>query len=283
MTSTKRSPSKMSTRMRSPGFSTPSVVSPGASTSTPTSRTNFTGGRLCLAKCPRIALVSFFSFTNSTRPICADSYPSLVWVLCCVITQGPACRTVAGRTSPFESKSCVMPTFLPRIPVTLAISFSVPSMARQIFRGYWLGSPRSLPGVVAEPRSAETGHSPVTTRLLMLFPERLNLHIHSRRQVELHQRIDRLLRRLEDIEQALVGADLKCFPRFLVHVRRTQHAIFVLHRGQRNRPGNLRAGTFRRLNDFACRLIENAIVVGFQPYANSFFSRHCVTLFAPPG
>jgi hypothetical protein len=29
-----------------------------------------------------------------------------------------------------------MPTFFPRIPVTLAISFSVPSLAL----GYWLGS-----------------------------------------------------------------------------------------------------------------------------------------------
>src|ERR1019366_6103301 len=38
-----------------------------------TSPTNLTGGRLCLAKCPRMGLVSFFSFTNSTRPICADS------------------------------------------------------------------------------------------------------------------------------------------------------------------------------------------------------------------
>ncbi len=52
-------------------------------------------------------------------------------VLCCVITHGPACNTVAGRTSPFESKSCVMPTFLPKIPVTLAISFSIPSVARR--------------------------------------------------------------------------------------------------------------------------------------------------------
>ena len=49
-------------------------------------------------------------------------------------------NTVAGRTSPFESKSCVMPTFLPRIPVTLAISFSVPSLARRSSNdGYWLG------------------------------------------------------------------------------------------------------------------------------------------------
>ena len=52
--------------------------------------------------------------------------------LCCVITHGPACNTVAGRTSPFESKSCVMPTFLPRIPATFAISFSIPSLARRL-------------------------------------------------------------------------------------------------------------------------------------------------------
>ena len=44
----------------------------------------------------QIGLVSRDSFTNSTRPICAASYPSRVWLLCCVITQGPACNTVAG-------------------------------------------------------------------------------------------------------------------------------------------------------------------------------------------
>ncbi len=33
----------------------------------------FTGGRLCLPKCPRIGLVSLDSFTNSTSPICAAS------------------------------------------------------------------------------------------------------------------------------------------------------------------------------------------------------------------
>ncbi len=43
----------------------------------------------------------------------------------------------------------------------------------------------------------------------MFFPERLNLHIHACRQIELHQRVHRLLRGLENIEQALVGADLE--------------------------------------------------------------------------
>src|SRR5579863_4250040 len=117
---------------------------------------------------------------NSTRPICAATYPSLVAVLCCVTTQGPACSTVAGCTSPLSSKSCVMPIFFPRIPATFAISFSVPSLAS----GYWLVS-----------------------FLLMLFTKRFDLHIHTSGKIELHQRIHGLLRGLENVEQALVGAN----------------------------------------------------------------------------
>src|SRR5450759_1861105 len=40
----------------------------------------------------------------------------------CVITHGPACRTVIGWTSPRSSNTCVMPIFLPRIPVTDIVS-----------------------------------------------------------------------------------------------------------------------------------------------------------------
>src|SRR6266481_8374300 len=109
----------------------------------------------------------------------------------------------------------------------------------------------------------------------MLFPERLNLHVHARRQIKFHQCIDCLLRRLKNIQQPLVGADLKLLPRFLIHVRRPQHAVLVLHRGQRYRTRDLRAGAFCGLHDLARRLIQNAVVVGFQPNANSFFSSHC--------
>src|SRR6202795_1345638 len=224
MMSTNRSPSKISTSTRSPTFN-PLTSSPGASTSTETSRRNFTGGRLCLAKCPRIGLVRFFSFTNSTRPICADSYPSLVLFLCCVITHGPACNTVAGRTSPFESKSCVMPTFLPRIPETLAISFSVPAWLADYFTAAigWVSY-----------SSNRDRERPTTNdqRLFMFLSKRLNPPTHARRQIELHQRIDCLLRRLQNIEQPLVGADFKLLPRFLIDMRRPQHPVLVLHRGR---------------------------------------------------
>src|SRR6267154_64251 len=205
------------------------------------------------------------------------------------MTHGPACNTVAGRTSPFESKSCVMPTFLPRIPVSLAISFSIPSLARRFVssNNEWRLLAEELLlflcCVVTGFAASQRGEASLPHNLLMFLTECLNLNIHAGRQIELHQRIDRLLCRLENIEQALVGTDFKLLPRFLIDVRRTQHAVFVLHRGQRNRTGNLCAGAFRGLHDLACRLIQNAVVVGFQTDSNSFFSSHCVSLFAPPG
>src|SRR6266851_4035919 len=117
----------------------------------------------------------------------------------------------------------------------------------------------------------------------MFFTERLDLDIHTRGQIKLHQRVHRLLRRLENIEQALVGTDLKLFPRLLVHMRRTQYAVLVLHRGQWNRSRNLRAGTAGGFDNLARRLVQDAVVVRLQPNANSFFSNHVFTLLTPPG
>src|SRR5947199_1594669 len=83
--------------------------------------------KIVFPRWPFIGCVSRDSFTNSTKPICAAGYPSLVSVLCCVITHGPACKTVAGCTSPLSSNSCVIPTLFPKIPATLPISFSIPA------------------------------------------------------------------------------------------------------------------------------------------------------------
>src|SRR5580704_5348693 len=175
-----------------------------------------------------------------------------------------------------------MPTFLPRMPVTfVAISISMPSVARRICSDdYWLGSAHAHAGAAALGRPM--GASPLP-RLLVLFPKSLDLHIHARGQIELHQRIHRLLRRLENIEQTLMRADLELLPRLFVHMRRTQHAVLVLHRGQRNRSRNLRAGAPRRFHNLARRLIQDAIVVSLQPDANSFFSNHVSLSLTPPG
>ena len=56
-------------------------------------------------------------------------------------------------------------------------------------------------------------------------------------------------RGLQDINQPLVRADLKLLPRFLVHVRRTQHRPAIRGRRQRNRAGHLGAGALRRVHN----------------------------------
>src|SRR3954468_7782161 len=93
----------------------------------------------------------------------------------------------------------------------------------------------------------------------------LDLHVHARAQVELHQGVERLLGGLEDVEEPLVGADLELLARLLVHVRGAEHGELVDPRRQRDRSHHLRAGTLRRLDDLAGRLIEQLVVIRLQP------------------
>src|SRR5580704_10064175 len=117
----------------------------------------------------------------------------------------------------------------------------------------------------------------------MLLAECLDLDIHAFGQVELHQRVDSLLRWFKNIQQPLVCTNLELLPRLFVHVRRTQHTVLVLHRGQRNRPRDLRARALRGLDDLTRGLIQDAVVVSLQPNTNSFFSNHVELSLTPPG
>src|SRR5689334_5592942 len=99
---------------------------------------------------------------------------------------------------------------------------------------------------------------------------KLDLDVHARGQIQFSQRVDRLLRRLENIDQALVGADLELLARFLVDVRRAVDGKALDARRQRNRPGDAAAGAPDGLDDLAHRLVEHAMVVSFQAYADFF-------------
>src|SRR5436309_12159382 len=167
--------------------------------------------------------------------------------------------TVAGWTVPSGSKTCVMPTFLPMIPVT--IPFSVLGSQFSV-----LGSPFGLQRRTENEERRTQNGEPRT--LFMFFSERLDLHVDARRQIELHQRVDGLRRRLEDVDQPLVRADLELLARLLVDVRRAEHGPLVLRRRQRNRPREPRAGALRRVDDLAGRLIEHAVVIRLEADAD---------------
>jgi hypothetical protein len=102
--------------------------------------------------------------------------------------------------------------------------------------------------------------SPVDSKL-SLAAEGLNFHIHTGGQIEPHQCVDRLLRGFENVEQPLVRANFELFPRSLVGVRRPQHRIAILHRGQGNRPRHARARALGRIDDFAGRLVKHSVIV----------------------
>src|SRR5581483_5397391 len=79
-------------------------------------------------------------------------------------------------------------------------------------------------------------------------------------------------RRLEDVEQALVGADLELLARLLVDVRRAVHGEALDVRRERDRPGDAAARPPHGVDDLAHRLVEQPVVVGLQ--ANAYLFVH---------
>src|SRR5258706_15771048 len=96
--------------------------------------------------------------------------------------------TVAGCTVPSGSNTCVMPTFLPMMPVTISrlrcgdSGLGIrDSPERHAASEACDDSPFTIPN---ESQSRITN-----PELLVLFPKRLDLHVPARRQIELHQRV----------------------------------------------------------------------------------------------
>src|SRR5688572_3881011 len=107
-------------------------------------------------------------------------------------------------------------------------------------------------------------HGPVPSLPCPLGAE-LDLDVHARGEVELHQRIDRLRGRIDDIEHALVGADLELLARLLVDVRRAVDRELLDAGRQRDRTAHLRARPLGRAHDLAGRRIEHTMIESLQP------------------
>src|ERR1700722_3504752 len=114
----------------------------------------------------------------------------------------------------------------------------------------------------------------------MFASESFDLNVHARRKIELHQRIYRVWRGLENVDQALVCAHLKLLARFLVHVRRPQNRPTVDDCRQRNRTGNVGAGALRCVDNLFRRLIENAVIVRLQTNPNFFSVGHVYSMIS---
>src|SRR5215468_7646402 len=103
--------------------------------------------------------------------------------------------------------------------------------------------------------------------LIFLVPpgSELDLDVDASGEIELHQRVHRLRRRIDDVEQALVGAHLELLAALLVDVRRPVDREFLDPGRQRDRPAHLRAGALGGRDDLARRRIEDAVIERLEP------------------
>src|SRR6266545_5628553 len=79
----------------------------------------------------------------------------------------------------------------------------------------------------------------------------LDLDVHARGQVEPHQRIHGLGRRLEHVDEALVRPHLKVLLRVLVDEWTTDDREALLLRGQRHRTRDVCPGALGRLDNLS--------------------------------
>src|SRR3954447_2594737 len=110
----------------------------------------------------------------------------------------------------------------------------------------------------------------------------LDVDVDRGRQVDAHERVDRLRRRVEDVDEPLVGPHLEVLEGVLVLVRRPDHGVHVLLRRQRHGADHARSGLRHRVDDAPRRGVDRLVVVGLQPDAD-LLSRHRCYLLLPIG
>ena len=102
----------------------------------------------------------------------------------------------------------------------------------------------------------------------------LDLDVDAGRQIEALQRIDRLGRRVDDVDEPLVHAHLEVLAAVFVLEGTADDAEPMTIGGQRHRPANLRVGAQHGLDDLLRRLIDDLVVVRPQTHPNSLTGGH---------
>src|SRR5262249_39100218 len=102
----------------------------------------------------------------------------------------------------------------------------------------------------------------------------LDLDVDACGQIELHQGVDGLRGRIDNVEKTLVSAHLELLTALLIDMWRTVDGELLDAGRQRNRSADLGAGAFRRVHDLTRRRIEDPMVERLKTYAN-VLAVHC--------
>src|SRR5690554_5667638 len=156
---------------------------------------------------------------------------------------GSTSITVTGRACPSSVKIRVIPALRPTTPIAMFHLLSV------------RGSHPLWPMTVTH---TNTG---------MVLAE-ADLNVYTCCQVQFHQSIHCLFRRLNDVEQTLVRTNFILVARVFVDVRGNQNRVLFLLRRQRDRATHLSAGPLSGIDDLLRGLFDQAIIKRLEPYSN---------------
>ena len=113
----------------------------------------------------------------------------------------------------------------------------------------------------------DRSRKPQTYRSVVLLGE-LDLNVNTARELQFGECVYRLLSRRVNFNQALVGAQLKLLPRFLIYVRRAQHCKNFFLCRQRNRASYNSTTRTYGLDDFLGGLVHEIVIVRAKFNAN---------------
>ena len=88
----------------------------------------------------------------------------------------------------------------------------------------------------------------------------LDLHLDTRRKLQLHQRVDRLRRRRVDVQDAFERAELELLAGLLVHEGRAVHRENLLVRGKGHGAAHNGARTLHGLHNLLGRLVHEIVI-----------------------
>ena len=112
--------------------------------------------------------------------------------------------------------------------------------------------------------------SQTTVEKYRLGRGRLNLDVHASGQAQFIQGFDRLGRCLDDVDQPLVGPNLKLLTSLLIDVRAGKHRISLNSRGQWDRAMNFGIGPLGGIHNLHSTLVQDRVVISFHPDTNDF-------------
>ena len=106
----------------------------------------------------------------------------------------------------------------------------------------------------------------------------LDLDVHASGELEAHQSLDRLVRRLQNVDQTLVSAALELLAAILVLVGSTQNGHDLAIGGQGDGAGHAGTSVLCGLHDLLCCGIDQLSIIALQTDSDFLFDCQCLRL-----